>query len=288
MEDTVAVNTQVKPMSTYEAARLEQLQEVIVENFQSFVKVGQSLAEIRDRELYRLNFRTFEHYCKHVFDIARGTAYRYIAAAEVVSNVSNWRQKEDMAGIIDLVPINEAQVRPLTQLKPDQQIAVWKAAVETAPKGKITASHVSKVVKGYLGHEAKSKIRNTRDKVDTDSLLAADFKEAFLNFMEQVEAARDSGYKTTSRMQIVKHLDALRSIVAGDGDEIKELPLMADDGHKLIAAGFKLFRMEAGRLIIKELGDGQGWCKHSGPYESKAEMERAFKALLVDPKQVRG
>lgn len=284
-ESVVSVRHKIKPLSANEAARLGQLQEVVVENFQSFVKVGQALAEIRDRELYREDFHTFERYCKHVFDIARGTAYRYIAAAEVVSNVS---KLETSGEIISMIPANEAQVRPLTLLKPEQQMAVWKAAVESAPRGKVTASHVAKVVKGYIGQEVKSKIRNAREKVDADQLLGAEFRDAFQVFADRIEAARDTGYKTTSRLQIVKHLDALRAIVAEDGAEVEDMPLMSDDRLKLLSAGFCMYRTDQSNMCIKVFSKDVAWGKHSGPFESAAAMEREFKAIMQDPMNVRG
>jgi predicted SnoaL-like aldol condensation-catalyzing enzyme len=42
--------------------------------------------------------------------------------------------------------ISERQARPLTKLEPEQQQEAWQKVVETAPEGKITAYHVSKVV----------------------------------------------------------------------------------------------------------------------------------------------
>jgi len=42
--------------------------------------------------------------------------------------------------------IPERQLRPLTQLEPDQQVEAWEEAVETAPNGKVTAAHVARVV----------------------------------------------------------------------------------------------------------------------------------------------
>jgi hypothetical protein len=37
------------------------------------------------------------------------------------------------------IPTNEAQVRPLTDLEPEQQREVWLQAVDSAPMGKVTA-----------------------------------------------------------------------------------------------------------------------------------------------------
>lgn len=211
----------VKPLSVAEQKRKEQLEGVVVANFQSFVTVGKALAEIRDRKLYRENYPTFERYCKELFDVARGTAYRHIAAAEVVENVSNWRQTENIP-VLSPLPLNEAQVRPLTRLRPEQQVAVWQAAVDSAPKGKVTAAHVNKVVKNYLGEKVTATIRNAQAKVAADRHISGEFRAAFDAFLEQIQQAKDEGYKTTSRQMVVKCLDQLRAEIAEHGETIPE------------------------------------------------------------------
>ena len=53
---------------------------------------GLALMEIRDGRLYRAEFGTFEEYCNQRWGWERAHAYRLIDAAQVVENVSNWRQ----------------------------------------------------------------------------------------------------------------------------------------------------------------------------------------------------
>lgn len=74
-----------------------------------------------------------------MWDFARRTAYQLIDSVKIIENVRNCAQK--------LLPETESQARPLTKLEPEQQREAWKKAVETAPEGKVTAAHVSKVVK---------------------------------------------------------------------------------------------------------------------------------------------
>jgi len=95
--------------------------------------------EIRDKAYYRdvLGFETFEAYCKEKWDINRAHAYRLIDSAMVIETVSPMG---------DRVPENERQTRPLARLEPEQQREAWQKAVETAPEGRVTAAHVSKVV----------------------------------------------------------------------------------------------------------------------------------------------
>ena len=268
----------VKSLSAQEAKRLEQLESVVVENFKTFVQVGQALAEIRDRKLYRTKAMTFERYCKELFDIAKSRAYEFISASDVVKNVRNCgRFGEESL----LLPLNESQVRPLTKLRPEQQVAVWQAAVESAPRGKVTASHVKSVVKQYLGETIKRTVHRARETVTQNA--SADFTAAFEAFSEQILKERNSGYKNTSRVAILKALDQLRADLAVDGETIDDCVFRggSDDMNKLERAGFSLFRMDRSSMNIKERAGG-GWKKHSGPYATVKEMEAAFKETLLD------
>ena len=64
--------------------------------------------------------------------MARNYANKLILAAVVVANL----------GTTVPIPTNEAQVRPLTDLEPEQQRKVWLQAVNNAPMGKVTALNV--------------------------------------------------------------------------------------------------------------------------------------------------
>lgn len=127
-------------LTTVEASDLEQLETRIERGIKTFVDVGMALAEIRERKLYRATHATFEDYCRERWGMARSTAYQFMDAAEVVENVRNCGQ---------ILPLNEAQARPLTSLPSDVQPLVWQVAVETAPPGGITARHVERVVDDY-------------------------------------------------------------------------------------------------------------------------------------------
>lgn len=121
---------------------LEQLEGVIQKNISAFYEVGRALMEIRNKELYKIKnggeYQTFEAYCRVVWDFNRAHAYRLMDSAQTI---------EILSPIGDIKPTTESQTRPLSKLEPEQQREAWKKAVETAPEGKITAAHVSKVVK---------------------------------------------------------------------------------------------------------------------------------------------
>lgn len=127
-------------LSLIEVQRLEVLESVIEAGMQTFVHVGNALLEIRDSRLYRQTHGTFEDYCGEKWQMGRNYANRMIAAAEVITN---------LVPIVTILPATESQARPLTILPPEAQREVWAAAVETAPGGKVTASHVQATVNRY-------------------------------------------------------------------------------------------------------------------------------------------
>lgn len=125
-------------LTVQESTQLEELEVTIEKNLKSFYEVGSALLIIRDQKLYRETHGTFEDYCKDRWDFSRGHAYRLMDSATIINTVSP---------IGDILPATESQTRPLAKLDPQKQREVWQKAVETAPKGKITARHVEKVVK---------------------------------------------------------------------------------------------------------------------------------------------
>ncbi|GAB6191120.1 hypothetical protein [Desulfocastanea catecholica] len=278
-----ALAKQVEPwkeLSVQEEKRLEQLENLVVENFKTFVQVGQALAEIKERKLYRMKALTFEKYCKELFDIAKSRVRELINATDVIENLRHG------GGFGDdqlLLPLNERQVRPLIKLRPEQQLAVWKAAVESAPRGKVTSSHVANVVKSYLGEKIKKTVHQAQKEVSVS--CSAEFSEAFEAFSKQVLKERDANYKHTARGFIIKALDQLRADLADDGDFIDEPAFRgsSSDANKLERAGYSLFRMDRSNMTIKRRDtETGGWVKHSGDYATFKAMEAAFKEILLD------
>jgi len=99
--------------------RFEVLESVIDAGMQTFVHVGNALLEIRNSRLYRLEYDTFEDYCRERWGFKRSYAYELIDAADTMANLS---------GIPD-TPKSVSQLRPLTILEPEQQREAWQRAV---------------------------------------------------------------------------------------------------------------------------------------------------------------
>jgi hypothetical protein len=173
---------------------LEHLEDIIGKGQLTFYEVGRALMEIRHRELYRdvLGYETFEAYCKERWDFKRTYAFYLIESAKVIDNVHNCEQK----------PATESQARPLTKLEPEQQKEAWQKVVETAPEGKITARHVSKVVSQITKDNTIKEVEKKKKKavaIPKEEMVDEDFKHAFDDFYREVQRARLDNWQTTSK-----------------------------------------------------------------------------------------
>lgn len=170
--------------------RLEELERIIHTNFLAFYKVGCALKEIRTLKLYRATHDTFELYCREMWDMAKRNVYHLIAASKVMDVLSANREQNEKVNncaLSEMIPINEAQTRPLTRLEtPKQQIEAWSKAVETAPNGRITAKHVSEIVADILSVEIIKKSTEIKERIAPT--VSEEFISALWALIEVVRA----------------------------------------------------------------------------------------------------
>jgi hypothetical protein len=113
---------------------LAECEEVIERGLKTFMEVGLALVAIRDQELYRNGYPTFEMYCRDRWGIARGRAYEIMSAATIT---------EELSEISNIVPINEGQAKQLRGLEIPAQARVMARAAEIAPSGKPTIAAIA-------------------------------------------------------------------------------------------------------------------------------------------------
>lgn len=139
-------------LGTAEQADLARCEAAIARGLQTFIEVGEALAEIREKRLYRAAFGTFEDYCREKWGIGASRARQIIGAAAVAGTIES---------VTAVTPANEAQMRPLAGLPAEQQRAAWSQAVETAG-GQPTAKQVEQAVQTVTPPPAVSTLRCTR------------------------------------------------------------------------------------------------------------------------------
>jgi ParB family chromosome partitioning protein len=108
----------------------------------AWVEFAESIIEIRDSKLYKIEYNTFEEFCTVELELGRNYAYKLIASAEVLKNLENVYYGTQL-------PETETQTRPLTKLEPELQPLVWANVVEENEN--ITAKKVEEAVYEFEG-----------------------------------------------------------------------------------------------------------------------------------------
>lgn len=161
--------------------RLAQLEAVIKTYRQDFYSVGKALKEIRDaRHYHKLSFKSFESYLRIRWDMGRSHAYRLIEAFCVIDNLSP---------IGDVLPQNEAQARPLTQLDAFSQRRLWRKFLKTDKA--LSAVNIKKFVSAHLGEQ--------KSKAPFIEVISKDYKQAVASMLSQIRIAQNDRWKSTSQ-----------------------------------------------------------------------------------------
>lgn len=152
-------------LSVDEKNEFDRCELVIKQGIETFIEVGQALLTIREKRLYRLEFGTFEDYCRGKWGMAKSQAYRLVDSAKVIANLSPMGD----------IPQSERQARPLTSLEPEAQREAWKEVVQQSQTTNepITYQKVKEVVdtfkqakENYRELRQKQKIQNLEKKTD--------------------------------------------------------------------------------------------------------------------------
>jgi len=160
--------------------RLTELEKVIASGRDHFVTVGRALREIRDKRLYKKAlFDTFELYVRGRWDMGRAHAYRLIAFCDTMSNLSP---------IGDILPENEAQIRPLARLTPCEQRELWKDFVKSG------ATMTARSIKKFI--DAR---KAASQKPDLSERISKEYRAAVKAMLDQVGMARQDHWQDTSR-----------------------------------------------------------------------------------------
>jgi hypothetical protein len=96
------------PLTSAERQRLEDYEGQIEKiRYNAFLTIGTLLLKIKNDQLYRADYRSFEDYCLQRWHYHKSQAYRLTAAAELVM---------DFSPIGETLPEHEGQIRPLLGL----------------------------------------------------------------------------------------------------------------------------------------------------------------------------
>jgi hypothetical protein len=136
-QTALTVSAPKPALSPAQQAELEGLEKVIKSGWKTFLEVGEALAQVRDKGLYKDKYDKFEDYWRIELGYSRTYAYNLIGSAEVNEQLSSI---EDF----DVKPLNESQLRELIPVPEAKRAEAWKSAVKLAGDAPLTARIVHK------------------------------------------------------------------------------------------------------------------------------------------------
>jgi hypothetical protein len=289
-----------KPLTPAERGRLQELELVIRDNFMAYVAVGSALLEIRENRLYRNDTsRTWEGYCRELWDMSHQRADQLIAAKNVAESLTTIVVKNDGSPDWELLPANEAQARELAQLEPADQVKVWRdlldykqATANTNRPFRLTARTVKAAVKEFKGELITEKTRkatkNIRERAKNDDRKSAQFASCFNLFMAQIDQEKDAGWRHTSRQAVFDSLcDAAQAVGYCGENTLKDKKVLwrGKNLEKLLAAGFAIYRISSDKMRIEQLESDGEWLVF-GEFDTAEHGQEYFADLMLDPTSI--
>lgn len=229
----------IRPLTDPERERLVVCEGVIKKGLNTFLEVGGALAEIHDAMLYRETHKSFKRYCKDVWDLGRCRAYQQMdgyravklleeKVSTIVDTFPNGEENENLCDVMGLdpntleprevvMPTNEAQVRPLTRLSPDDQIKAWGLVLKQLNDGKkLTAALVGKAAKEIKGETQTRKIKETQQELEFTARLSNLMRRQLKDLTDTINEERNGRWQQSSRVETVKWLEKLIALAMMD------------------------------------------------------------------------
>lgn len=199
------MGTELAPLTELEQRRFAKLEDVIRRGQQTFVEVGNALAEIRDSRLYKETHSTFEAYCRERWGWTRQNTNRIISASKVVKNL-------EPNGSIP-APSSEGQVRPLTKLQtPEDQYEAWKRAHEIADdEGRAVTGEVV----GRAADEIKPKQKPSPIRMkDCEKVVAESHADKAISWINEIDLKAPGAH--AALLKVVNYCNSLIEGLSND------------------------------------------------------------------------
>jgi hypothetical protein len=120
-------------LSSQEASRLHELEDIIEAGLDSFLKIGLCFAEVKFLRLHRATHATFEDYCRDRWALSLSRCNQILNTCKVFDNIIKERPQDAEL----LADTGEHGLRPLSRLEPELQTAAWQLVrqIEERPRG---------------------------------------------------------------------------------------------------------------------------------------------------------
>jgi hypothetical protein len=129
------------PLTRQEKTLKAELEAVVRSGLDEFLRVGNALAMLRNKRLFRTEFATFEEYVRIKFCLARSSADQLIRCAQTAQVLLE-------AGVELPANTTSTLMKPIATLPGEElQVACWEFAQSLAPGRGVTQPLVSRLVR---------------------------------------------------------------------------------------------------------------------------------------------
>lgn len=126
-------------LDNFDNLSTEDITKLIIEiDIKAFYYKGKALQYVKENKRYKdMGYKTFESYTKDVLGFSKTHANRLLGSSLIY---------EELTPIGVILPTSESQLRPLIDLKPEQQVEVWKeVAKDKVPTAKEVQMAVNRI-----------------------------------------------------------------------------------------------------------------------------------------------
>lgn len=148
----LATPAQLNPAEKQE---LKQLEQTIATNLTGTFELAAALMKIRDQKLYRVEFSTFEEYCRNRWDYSPSYCHRLAQMNEVMIDL---KTKNEIAAAL---PRNESQARIFNDLAKNERLQLAEKVQEAAGHHPPTAKLYQKYKKELFPEKCAPKTKPT-------------------------------------------------------------------------------------------------------------------------------
>lgn len=175
-------------------SKLSELENRIANNKKDFLSVGTALKEIRDQELYKIEFRSFKSYYTKHWGFSRSKVHRWIRASEIYNELATF-------GNNLAIPSKESQWRELLNFE-DRKLQA-SILYEIQKSGiKLTAKNIKEIGTTFqlIGPPDKRRkpshyIRVTKEEIELEFVhVLLDYKRPHIQqFWTAMETVLEKG-----------------------------------------------------------------------------------------------
>lgn len=192
--DIVTLPEQTCDKKREDLEELKEIERTIGIGLTTFLAIGYSLTLIREKRLYRHEYKTFDEYLWKRWKLKRSHGYRLIQASEFENRFSQMSPQGDIR-----LPNEERGIRAILKFENDKQLEVLCKANELAGSAPVLSKHVQAAIK-ELGFAASSKLNRTTVRERTprvqdlltslrSAIISGNKAEALLQYVEKIEQA---------------------------------------------------------------------------------------------------